>query len=243
VLCLLHPVGGDVQAYRELAAGLDPRLTVCLIADPGLQQDEPLGWSLADRVRRYYAALHSRFPNGEHGDWQWRLAGWSFGGWLAVGLAAEAEAAGQPAEAVYLLDPPAPDAGPGLARYAGEQLESVFAHELAQGAPADRIGAPARAYVERLARCCRGNLASMADYSLPVLAGTPSRLWLAAQPVPGLPAPAPVEQQARQWQARLTGPVSWQPLDTTHYGIVRPPQAQLIAEAISTSPVPVLATH
>ncbi|HEX4726262.1 MAG TPA: KR domain-containing protein, partial [Jatrophihabitans sp.] len=240
VLCLLHPVGGDIQAYRSLAAGLDPRLTVCLIADPGLQQDRPSSWSLADRVERYYAALHSRFPIAE---WQWRLAGWSFGGWLAVGLAAAAEAAGQPAEAVYLIDPPAPDAGPALADYQAEQLESVFAHELAQDGPLDRIGASARAYAERLARCCRVNLASMAEYSVPALAGTPSRLWLAGQPVPGLPAPAAVESQVRQWQARLAGLAGWQALDTTHYGIVRPPYARLIAEAISTSPLPVLATR
>jgi len=240
VLCLLHPVGGDIQAYRSLAAELDPRLTVCLIADPGLQQDQPLDWSLAGRVDRYYAALQSRFPIEE---WQWRLAGWSFGGWLAIGLAAAAEAAGRPAEAVYLIDPPAPDAGPGLADYHGEQLAAVFAHELAQDGPADRIGAPARAYAERLARCCRVNLASMADYSMPILAGTPSWLWLAGRPVPSLQAPAPVESQARQWQARLAGLAGWQALDTTHYGIVRPPHAQLIAEAISTSPLPVLATR
>jgi amino acid adenylation domain-containing protein len=240
VLCLLHPVGGDIQTYRSLAAELDPRLTVCLIADPGLQQDEPLNWTLADRVERYYAALQGRFPNEE---WQWRLAGWSFGGWLAVGLAAAAEAAGQPAEAVYLIDPPAPDAGPALADYQGEQLEAVFAHELAQDGPADRIGTSARAYAERLARCCRVNLASMADYRVPELTGTPSRLWLAGEPIPGLLAPAPVELQARQWQARLAGLASWQAVNTTHYGVVRPPHARLIAEAISTSPLPVLATR
>jgi hypothetical protein len=78
---------------------------------------------------------------------------------------------------------------------------------------------------------------------VPELTGTPSRLWLAGQPVPGLPAPAAVESQARQWQARLAGLAGWQALDTTHYDIVRPPYARLIAEAISTSPLPVLATR
>lgn len=37
MLCLVHPVGGDIQAYRPLVSALGDRLTVCLIADPALR--------------------------------------------------------------------------------------------------------------------------------------------------------------------------------------------------------------
>jgi amino acid adenylation domain-containing protein len=241
VLCLLHPVGGDIAAYRPLVGALDVRLTVCLIADPALRDRQLSGWSLAERAHRYTAALEARFPSGE---WNWRLAGWSFGGWLALAMAAEVEAAGRPAAAVYLIDPPPPDAGPRLAGYQGAQLEAVFAHELAQAADRDdpaSISTEAAAYAERLARCCRANLASMAGYSLPALTGTPVRLWLAGQPMPGMPAPAPAEQQAGQWQALLPTLAGWQSLPASHYGIVRPPQVRSIAEAISAASLPVLA--
>jgi thioesterase domain-containing protein/acyl carrier protein len=237
VLCLVHPVGGDLAAYRPLVSALDDRLTVCLIADPALHRPELPAWSIAERARRYHAALQVRFPPGQ---WRWRLAGWSFGAWVAVAMAVEAEAAGRPAGEVYLLDPPPPDAGPRLAAYDDAQLDTVFAHELAHGGGVDRVGSEARAYAERLARCGRANLASMAAYTPPALAVTPARLWLAGRPTAGLPALEPPEARARRWRAHLPGLAGWQALDTTHDGVVRPPYVQAVADAISAASLPVL---
>ncbi|WP_223770456.1 acyl carrier protein, partial [Streptomyces huiliensis] len=62
VLCLVHPVGGDVQAYRALVSALDPRLTVCLISDPGLRGAEAPDWTVAERADRYLAALRGASP-------------------------------------------------------------------------------------------------------------------------------------------------------------------------------------
>ena len=237
VLCLVHPVGGDVAVYRSLVSALDDRLTVCLIADPALHRPELPAWSIAERARRYHAALQARFP---HGQWRWRLAGWSFGAWMAVAMAVQAEAAGRPADEIYLLDPPPPDAGPRLAAYDDAQLDTVFAHELAHGGEADRVGSQARAYADRLARCGRVNLASMAAYTPPALAVTPARLWLAGRPTAGLPALEPPDARARRWQPHLPGLTGWQALDTTHDGVVRPPHVQAVADTISAASLPVL---
>jgi thioesterase domain-containing protein/acyl carrier protein len=239
LLCLIHPVGGDIQAYRSLVSALDPRLTVCLIADPALYRPELAPWSLAERARRYHEALRARFPRTE---WRWRLAGWSFGGWVALAMAAESEGAGQPVTGLYLLDPPPPGSGAALQAYDEEQLRTVFALELGQaGAPAGRpaAGAEAAAYAERLARCCRANLASMASYQLPPLAETPVELWLAGRPVPGLPEHGSVAERRRLWQELLPGLAGCHSVDTTHDGIVRPPVAQAIAEAIGAASLPV----
>ncbi|MEU3187610.1 amino acid adenylation domain-containing protein [Streptomyces sp. NPDC006923] len=240
LLCLIHPVGGDIQAYRALVSALDPGLTVCLIADPALRRPELPAWSLTERAVRYRAALQARFP---HGAWRWRLAGWSFGAWVATAMAAEAEAAGRPVDELYLLDPPPPGSGPRFQSYDEAQLEAVFAHELGQGPEGAATGQEGRAYAERLAHCCRANLAGMAQYELPRLTATSGHLWLASRPVAGLPAPGTPEAQHRLWQARLPGLASWHCLDTTHYDIVRPPQIQAVAEVINAASPPAPEAH
>ncbi|WP_033287992.1 non-ribosomal peptide synthetase [Amycolatopsis jejuensis] len=208
-VCLVHPVGGDVHAYRPLVEALDPSLGVCVIADPALNRPEPPGWSVAERARRYHAALHTQFPG-----YRWQLAGWSFGAWVVAGMAAEAEAAGQPVRALHLIDPPPP--GASTADYDDTQLEAVFRREL---------GGAADDHARRLARACRANLDSMAGHELPRLTATASHVWLATEPEPGLPV-----ADRTGWQALLPDPSRWHELPATHYRIVA---ATAIADALS----------
>ncbi|MFC9432157.1 amino acid adenylation domain-containing protein [Nocardia sp. NPDC057030] len=224
VVCLVHPVGGDIQAYRALVSALAPHLTVCLIADPALRQATAPSWTLTERARHYYAALRTRFPAEE---WRWQLAGWSFGAWVAIGMAAEAEAAGRPARGLHLIDPPPPGASALVRAYDQARLDQVFAQELDQAGAAS-----ATAYAERLARCCRANLNSMVEHRLPRLARTRSELWHAEQSAIDVPSSA---AQQQEWSAHLGAGTRWHRLDTTHYGIVRPPHAPVIAEAINAA--------
>ncbi len=213
-VCLVHPVGGDVHAYRPLVEALDPALGVCVIADPALGRPEPPGWSVTDRARRYHAALVAKLPGRT-----WQLAGWSFGAWVAAGMAAEAETAGQPVRALHLIDPPPP--GASAADYSDAQLEAVFEREL--GAAGGIAGEHAR----RLASACRANLRSMAGHELPRLKTTPSHVWLAGEPEPGLPV-----ADRGAWRALLPEPSHWHALPATHYGIVRAPHVTAVAAAI-----------
>ncbi|MEE1800999.1 amino acid adenylation domain-containing protein [Streptomyces sp. JV176] len=231
VLCLVHPVGGDIQAYRSLVSALDPRLTVCLIPDPALRRPGLPEWTLADRARRYHAALLARFPAGE---WRLRLAGWSFGAWVAAEMAAEAEAAGRAVASLDLLDPPPPGSGARFQAYDETQLDTVFAAELDHSGGAS-AGENARAYAERLAACCRANLRSMAAHRVRPLAATPARLWPARRPVAGVPSLGSPEEQWALWRPYLPEPRSWHPLDTTHYGVVRQPYVAAVAEAINAA--------
>ncbi|MEA5362521.1 amino acid adenylation domain-containing protein [Amycolatopsis sp., V23-08] len=213
-VCLVHPVGGDVHAYRPLVEALDPRLGVCVIADPALSRPEPPGWSVSDRAHRYHLALQGKLPGRT-----WQLAGWSFGAWVAAGMAAEAETAGRPVRALHLVDPPPP--GASAADYSDAELEAVFARELGTS------GGTAGEHARRLASACRANLASMTGHRLPRLTTTPSHVWLAAEPEPGLP----VADRAG-WRALLPEPSRWHELPATHYGIVRAPHVTAIAAAI-----------
>lgn len=235
LVCLVHPVGGDIQAYRALVSELAPHLTVCLIADPALRRADLPGWSIADRARRYHAALQARFP---HDAWQWRLAGWSFGAWVAHAMAAQAEAAGHPATRLYLLDPPPPGAARHFQAYDETQFDAVFAHELGQGDAGGAASPRAAAYAERLARCCRANVAGLARHELPRLTGTPTRVWLAGRAVAGLPPMGAPDAQRRSWQAELPRLASCDVLDATHYGIVRTPQVRVVATTINADSRP-----
>ncbi|MFI9386720.1 amino acid adenylation domain-containing protein [Kutzneria sp. NPDC052558] len=217
VLCLIHPVGGDVQAYRPLVSALGPELTVCLIADPALRRPEPPEWSVTERARRYHEALSARFPVDE---WRWHLAGWSFGAWVATEMAAQAEAAGTPALNLHLIDPPTP--GARFDNYGDAELEAIFEREL--GA----TGGTAGEYARRLARACRANLRSMTGHELPRLSTTPSRVWFATEPEGGLPVTAGPDA----WHSLLPQPTEWRRLSTTHYGIMQPPHTLAIADAI-----------
>ncbi|MBZ6209170.1 amino acid adenylation domain-containing protein [Streptomyces olivaceus] len=230
VVCLVHPVGGDVQAYRFLAAALDPGATVALIADPGLRGRELPRWTIAERAHHYLAALRARFPET---TWRWHLAGWSFGAWVAAGMAAEAESAGRPARSLHLLDPPPPGSGSVFQEYDERQLKTVFAAELGLGGEETGPGRQADTYADRLTRCCLANLHSMAAHRLPRITVTATRLWLARDPVEGLPSlGTPGEQRAR-WRAHLPEPTAAEVLDTTHYGVVRPPHAAAVAHAVN----------
>ncbi|MFJ2738255.1 amino acid adenylation domain-containing protein [Streptomyces sp. NPDC087440] len=241
LVCLVHPVGGDIQAYRALVSALGPDLTVCLIADPALNTDDARGpaLSLAQRAHTYRTALQRSFP---HGTWRWQVAGWSFGAWVAHAMAAEAEAAGRPVEGLHLLDPPPPDASPRFLTYDEQGIEAVFAQELRLGARAREavggeatVSRAAQTYAERLARCCRANLVAMSQHTLPRLVRTPSYLWLAADPVPGLPDLGSPSSQLALWKAGLSPIEESRVLDTTHYGIVRPPHTDAVAAVVRTA--------
>ncbi|MEV0736659.1 amino acid adenylation domain-containing protein [Streptomyces sp. NPDC050549] len=231
VLCLVHPVGGDIQAYRPLVAALPAESTVCLIADPKLRDPGLPARSIADRAAHYLEAVRAAFPES---NYRLSLAGWSFGAWTALSMAALAEAEGGPVEAVHLLDPPPPGAGQRLAAYDEQQMDAVFARELSGngGGPLSESG---RAYAERLAHCCRTNLAAMAAHRLPRLHRTPTEVWLAQRPVEeALVTPEPTGPGA--WDAHLPSPYRLHHLDATHYELVAEPHVQAIAAALAAAP-------
>ncbi|MFF0585144.1 amino acid adenylation domain-containing protein [Streptomyces sp. NPDC003781] len=228
VLCLVHPVGGDIQAYRSLVAALGPGPTVCLIADPALRDTETPAWSLTERARYYDAALRGRFGGPEY---RLHLAGWSFGARVAMEMAGLAEATGQPPAALYLLDPPPPEAKAPASDYDESHLEKVFAAELGSGAsslPTEH----ARAYAERLAHCCRANLRSLGEHRVRPLVSVPTYLWLAEHPTAGMPAPTDPRESKRRWATCLPPSAVLRHLPTDHYGIVAAPQVDAVAEAI-----------
>jgi thioesterase domain-containing protein len=152
-------------------------------------------------------------------------------------MACLAQSEAGPFAGIDLIDPPQPDSGPLHQRYGEEELRAVFDAELAQAGTggAQRGGEGARAYADRLARCCRANLLAMAGHRVRPLAATPARLWLAARPEAGMPAPPASAARLAAWAPYLPQREARQVLDTTHYGIVRGEHAGTVAAAIDAS--------
>lgn len=233
-LYLIHPVGGDVQAYRELVSALPADLGVCVIADPALRVPQLVDTSIGERARLYLEAIKAHLPDG----CAWRLAGWSFGAWVAQALCHQAQADGYRQPLLYLIDPPAPDAGAELAHIDEQTIEQVFQREFAQRWPdgeGQTMSEERQAYLQRLTVCCRNNMSSMVDFVPPALTVTPVRMLIAGHANPyGLGNAWHMDDLQRRWQALLPQLQSWQRLDTDHYGIVAGRWARLLAEVIGS---------
>lgn len=233
-LYLIHPVGGDVQAYRELVSALPAELGVCVIADPALRLPQLPNISVEERGLWYLEAIKAHLPHGS----TWRVAGWSFGAWVAQALCHQAQAEGFRQPLLYLIDPPAPDAGVELAGIDEQTIEQVFQREFAQRWPAvegQGLAEERQAYLQRLTVCCRNNMTSMIDFQPPALATTAVRLFIAGHANPyGLGNAWNPDDLQRSWQALLPQLRSRQTLDTDHYSIVAGRWARLLAEVIGT---------
>ncbi|WP_207867571.1 non-ribosomal peptide synthetase [Pseudomonas sp. 58(2021)] len=231
-LYLIHPVGGDVQAYRELVSALPADLGVCVIADPALRLPALPNISIVERARLYLQAIKAHLPDG----CAWRLAGWSFGAWVAQALCQQAQAEGFRQPLLYLIDPPAPNAGAELAGIDERTIEQVFQREFAQRWPdveGQAMSEDRQAYLQRLTVCCRNNMSSMVDFQPPALAATPVRMFIAGRANPyGLGDAWSLDDLQRHWRALLPQLQSWQRLDTDHYGIVAGHWARMLAEVI-----------
>ncbi|WP_434417883.1 amino acid adenylation domain-containing protein [Nannocystis pusilla] len=102
-LFLVHPVGGHVYFYRDLARGLGPEQAVYGIQAQGVDGEaEPIACVEA-MAARYLAAIRSVQPEGPY-----RLGGASFGGVVAYEMARQLDAAGERTALLALIDSPSP---------------------------------------------------------------------------------------------------------------------------------------
>ncbi|MFM9442373.1 SDR family NAD(P)-dependent oxidoreductase [Streptomyces acidiscabies] len=139
-LFLVHPSGGDVLCYSELAGLLTDGRPVVALADPALTGGVGAG-DIAGMADRYLAALRPYQPDGPY-----LLGGWSMGGTLAHAMACELERRGERTDLLVMIDSNLPDritplggAGPdedeaiAAVRYL-RSLEAFLARDLGLGA-------------------------------------------------------------------------------------------------------------
>ncbi|HJX26389.1 MAG TPA: AMP-binding protein, partial [Thermoanaerobaculia bacterium] len=109
-LFLLHPIGGDVFSYRELARKLGADRPVyalpAILSANGNGRGNGHGPTLEELAAQYLATLREVQPEGP-----WLLAGWSFGAVLAYEMARQMESSGSTGRFLAMIDPPPPPKG------------------------------------------------------------------------------------------------------------------------------------
>ena len=103
-LFMVHPPGGIVLCYRELARQLPEAQPMWAIRSRGLHGSEPLPESLEEMAAEYVAAVRSVQPTGPY-----RLGGWSLGGLIAYEMARQLRESGQSVERLVFLDTTIPE--------------------------------------------------------------------------------------------------------------------------------------
>jgi amino acid adenylation domain-containing protein len=200
-LVCLHPVGGQVQVYSELAKLLAGHYVV------GLQAHEPTNADSLEALAANYCDQLERMPAQSRG---FRLLGWSSGGLLAAAMTEELERRGRAVEYLGLIDPlPIPRAAieggrlplAAASNVLGAVRRRAFSveetHEVAgcleaHGFRADALTTPGARYaLEALARHFGVPLAAgTVDYLLQRVEITRSFTGLLAGYLPRLPATA-----------------------------------------------------
>ena len=103
VFCI-HPVGGTVLCYVELARALGADWPVYGIQARGLAASEVPSTSIEEMSERYAEAILSRPRDAGQTGTTCHVVGWSFGGNVAIEVAHRLEARGQDVGVVALID-------------------------------------------------------------------------------------------------------------------------------------------
>jgi acyl transferase domain-containing protein len=97
-LFLVHPASGSAYSYLHLSNYLDPQQSIYAIEDPGLHsQQSPQ--SVPDKACAYLDLIRSVQPHGPY-----HLAGYSYGGNMALEMAIQLSKAGETVEFLGMLD-------------------------------------------------------------------------------------------------------------------------------------------
>lgn len=103
-LFMIHPPGGIIICYRDLARHITPQRPFYAIRSRGLHGGETLPESIAAMASDYVSAVRATRPHGPY-----QLGGWSLGGVVAWEVARQLIEAGESIERIVLLDTAIPD--------------------------------------------------------------------------------------------------------------------------------------
>nr|WP_235389287.1 condensation domain-containing protein [Pseudomonas syringae] len=245
-LFLVHPLGGEVQYVRDLAAAIDPQVPLYGLAASGLAAGEKPLSDVPAMAARYLAAIRQVQPKGPY-----RIGGWSAGGLIAYEMARQLQSNGEQLEFLGIIDtsarleqqtPQALSEGQFLMSWLPEQFDPEVFRQLTELASTDAVD-------EMLALCIAHRLlpeelpqdvdATLLRSHLAVAYATNRAIDAYVSP----PAPLSVtlftaSGQERNdpllgWSELLETPVSMTALPGTHETLVQAPHVSALGQAIS----------
>ncbi len=128
-LVLVHPIGGGIACYHDLARRLGNSRPIVGLQARGLEGDLEPETDLERMAARYLAEL-----GAQPGEWPSVVGGWSMGGVIAFEIARQIVAAGGAAPLVVLIDSAVPLPREGERPTDGRESLLAFAADLARTA-------------------------------------------------------------------------------------------------------------
>ncbi|WP_164021762.1 non-ribosomal peptide synthetase, partial [Pyxidicoccus trucidator] len=245
----VHPVGGNVLGYAELARQLGPDQPFYGLQSQGLAGQQPPLGAVEEMAALYLEALRTVQPHGPY-----LLGGWSMGALVAFEMARQLQARGEAVELLALIDPsPATadrvsldvdDPRQVVAQFARDQgqlaareawrpdaavleqgPDAVLANLLEEGRQAGllvpEVGLP---QVRNLFDVFASNLRAMKHYAPAPLAGRIAMLRASE---------APAETPDRGWGALSSEGLVLCEVPGNHYSVLRAPHVQVLAEQLA----------
>ncbi|MBZ4414933.1 non-ribosomal peptide synthetase [Myxococcus sp. RHSTA-1-4] len=238
----VHPVGGTVLSYTELARLLGPEQPFYGLQARGLEGDAPPCETLPEMAALYVAALQSVQPRGPY-----LLGGWSMGASIAWEMACQLQTREERVEVLALIDgfvrpfdgdgsPPGHDEAARLGALFYKDLLRAAGHALPLEDEALSRMAP-----EALLRTLEEAGQSLATGTQPLraLRGVFELNLLAAWRYVPPPYSGPVVSlqakgttRVHGWEAVATGALEVHELDGDHYSILRAPHVERLASLL-----------
>jgi thioesterase domain-containing protein len=246
-LFCVHPAGGDVSGFRELAVALEARQPMCALQAPPLEHPDA-EQSIEYLAARYVESMRTVQPQGPY-----LLLGWSAGGLIAFEMARRLRHAGVQVGALTLVESHPAGALP----YRDEaEVLLGFAHELERMRRADlsmsyddlRTRSPREGIDLVLDRAMtagvissdlerrdllrrlylyRAHVRSARAYTLTAYDG-PVLLIQASEQEAALREPA-----AREWRAACGERLEIRVLDGDHFSIMQAPRVNELAQILT----------
>lgn len=246
---IVHPRGGSVFCYLELARQLGSERPLYALSGPSWEDPQPPLSHVEDLAAHYISAVREVQPEGPY-----LLGGWSFGGLIALEMAQQLTAAGFGVARLVLLDTWRPHNSNGVPPGAPDDIEilATLAEDL--GLPLDRAAFQALAPDEamlRLHATLRQNSLIHAGVDLVQLrqglaiiraheqaarryqprpyAG-PIDCFVPTEPIVPQGATATSRKRSDQgWYALALHPLAVQEVPGTHRSMLQPPNAAIVA--------------
>jgi thioesterase domain-containing protein len=250
----VHPVGGNVLCYFDLARHLGKEQPFYGLQSPGLNGEQEPKTSIEDMAAHYIEALQAIQPSGPY-----YLGGWSLGGIVAFEMAQQLHFRGEKVAFLALIDSYTPAAinwyeemnEASLLVHLARDMGGLFGKELPlsvdelqQFPPEEQLN-----YILKRAKTLNilppeVSLEQMHHLMRVFQANREAMLSYIPQPYPGKIAlfsasekPLQVKLDPTQgWDELAThGLLDIQPIPGEHYAILRAPHVQLLAQQLATN--------
>lgn len=214
-LFLIHPIGGGLFHYRDLAKQLDSFSEIYGFQDPNLLLSALQGMSIEERAALYISQLKEKQCEGPY-----YLGGWSFGAIVAYEMSLQLQKSG---EAVALLG--IIDAGPPSGNYIEDP--DTFTGQMLSKEFSEGMDEASQAYIDKVGQVCRYNYKALQEYR------SSKKLDADVVLVKANQSHLPVGMDL--WRDYLDeARCSWVALDGDHYSILKGSNAEMISDVFNS---------